>query len=135
LTSRREAVAARGHLEAARTVNKRLASDYHGARLAAAQFENQFLVDLFLSTANMCDGHPVVHNSHGNLAGAGAVISETSLTAGRLAMRQQSEPGGQLIDATPRFLIVPSALETLAEKTITAIQARAVADVTMCLRS
>jgi Caudovirus prohead serine protease len=65
--------------------------------VAAAQFENQFLVDLFLSTANMSDGHPVFHADHGNLAGAGAVISETSLTAGRLAMRQQMEPGGQLI--------------------------------------
>jgi hypothetical protein len=97
--------------------------------VAAAQFENQFLVDLFVSTANMSDGRPPFHADHANLAGAGAVISETSLTAGRLAMRSQTEPGGQLIDATPRYLIVPSALETLAEKTITAIQARAVADV------
>ncbi len=89
--------------------------------VAAAQFENQFLVDLFTSTANISDGHPVFHSTHNNLAGAGAVISEASLTAGRLAMRSQTEPGGQLIDATPRYLIVPSALETLAEKTITSI--------------
>jgi HK97 family phage prohead protease len=97
--------------------------------VAAAQFENQFITDLFTTSANMSDAHPPFHASHGNLAGTGAVISEATLTAGRLAMRQQTEPGGQLIDATPKFLIVPSALETLAEKTITAIQARAVADV------
>lgn len=97
--------------------------------VAAAQFENRFITDLFESTALMSDGHAVFDAAHGNLAGTGGAISETTLSAGRLAMRGQTEPGGQLIDAIPAFLIVPSPLETLAEKTITSIQARAVADV------
>jgi hypothetical protein len=96
---------------------------------SAAAFENEFLVGLFLSTANMSDGHPPFHAAHGNLAATGAAISETTLSAARLAMRSQTEPGGQLIDVTPKFLIVPPALETAAEKILTTIQARTTADV------
>jgi hypothetical protein len=71
----------------------------------------------------MSDTFVVFSAQHHNLAGAGAVISETTLSAGRLAMRSQTDPSGMLIAATPKYLLVPSALETLAEKTVTSIQA------------
>lgn len=44
-------------------------------------------------------------------------------------MRSQTEPSGQLVAAVPRFLLVPAALETLGQKTLTAIQAMQTADV------
>ncbi len=91
--------------------------------IAAADFEAQSLVDILESPPVMSDGFAVFSAQHGNLAGAGAVISETSLSAGRLAMRSQTDPSGMLIAATPKYLLVPSALETLAEKTVTSIQA------------
>ena len=72
----------------------------------------------------MSDGHAVFSSSnHANLAGSGAVISETTLTAGRLALRTQVDQNGTLIAATPRYFLVPPALETLAEKTISQVQA------------
>ena len=97
--------------------------------VAAAAFEAQTLVSVVEANATMKDGHPVFDAAHVNLAGTGAAISETTLTAARLALRSQTEPGGQLVNTTPKYLVVPSAQETLAEKTMTAIQARAVADV------
>lgn len=96
--------------------------------VAAAAFEAQFLVDLVQANPNMSDTHAVFSTEHGNIAASGAAIGETTLSAARLAMRQQTEPGGQRIDATPKFLVVPPALETLAEKTVSAIQANQTAD-------
>jgi Caudovirus prohead serine protease len=90
---------------------------------AAAAFEAQSLVTMLESPPVMSDGFAVFSSQHRNLAGAGAVISETSLSAGRLAMRSQTDPSGMLIAATPKYLLVPPALETLAEKTVTSIQA------------
>ena len=64
-----------------------------------------------------------------NVAATGGALSQDTLTAARLAMRQQTGPGGALIDVTPWAILVPPALETLAEKTITRIRAIQVADV------
>ena len=71
----------------------------------------------------MSDGQNVFDTDHHNLAGSGAALSDTTLSAGRLAMRSQREPSGQLVAAVPRFLLVPAALETLGQKTLTAVQA------------
>ena len=97
--------------------------------LAAAAFENQTLVDLVQSNPVLSDTHPVFHAAHSNLAATGAVISETTLSAARLAMRKQVEMTGVLINVVPKFLLVPANLETLAQKTITSIQATKTDDV------
>lgn len=98
---------------------------------AAAEFERQFLVNLLISQAglgpNMSDGTKLFDASHGNV-NAAAVIGLTSLTAARLLMRQQTGPGGGLISATPKYLVVPSALETIAEQTVASIQATKTSD-------
>lgn len=100
---------------------------------AAAEFEAQFLVDLL--TANngngptLEDGNPLFHASHANKAGAGAVIGETPISTARLAMRTQKGLTGQLIAVTPKFLVVPAALETAAEKFLASIHAAKAADV------
>jgi hypothetical protein len=97
--------------------------------LAAAGFEADRMANLLENAPNMADGDAVFHANHHNLAGSGGAISDTTLTAGRLAMRKQTEPGGQLIDVVPKLLLVPSELETLAEKTVTSIQATQTANV------
>lgn len=97
--------------------------------IAAAQFEAQFLADLVEANANMADGHAVFSSNHANLAGTGAALSDTTLTAGRLAMRQQTDPSGQMIDASPKFLVVPDELESLGQKTLTAVQSIQTSDV------
>jgi hypothetical protein len=103
-----------------------------GARAAA--FESQYLVDLLEGATGVgpvmsSDSKALFHTDHGNLAGAGAAPSDTTLTAARLAMRKQTSPGGELLDIVPRFLVVPPDIETDTIKVLTAIQATQVSDV------
>jgi HK97 family phage prohead protease len=91
--------------------------------VAAANFEAQFLVNVLQANAAMSDTHPVFHAAHGNLAATGAVISQQSLSDARLAMRRQTGLAGEAIEVTPKFLVVPPSLETLAERELTQIQA------------
>lgn len=90
---------------------------------AASEFEAKFLVTLLTSNPTMGDTVALFHADHGNLGtGAGSALSVTSLTAARLAMRlQKGLDGATPIDASPRFLIVPGALETAAEQLLTTI--------------
>jgi hypothetical protein len=95
--------------------------------LAAASFEAQFLVDLLVQGAGlgplMKDGQRLFHSTHGNVSAAGAPPDETTLSAGRLAMRKQTGLGGGLIDIQPFALAVPPDRETASEKLLTAVQA------------
>ncbi|MGP1394174.1 MAG: prohead protease/major capsid protein fusion protein [Inquilinaceae bacterium] len=100
---------------------------------AAMDFESQFLVELLTTGAGsgpvLAEGKTLFHADHANRAGAGGVIAEGTLSAGRLAMRTQKDLTGKPINVRPRFLLVPAALETTAEKLLTAIQAATAADV------
>lgn len=74
---------------------------------AAARLENRLayaqLVGADYSTDN------------GNLqTGAGSVLQASSLAAARTAMRKQRGLGGELLNLSPAFLIVPAALEQTA---------------------
>jgi HK97 family phage prohead protease len=91
--------------------------------VAAANFEAQFLVNVLQANAAMTDSHPVFDAAHGNLAATGTVISQQSLSDARAAMRRQTGLAGELIEVTPKFLVVPTNLETLAERQLTQIQA------------
>ena len=92
--------------------------------IAAAATEAAMLAAAVEDNPAMSDSHNVFDADHHNLAGSGAAISDTTLSAGRLAMRSQTEPSGQLVAAVPRFLLVPAALETLGQKTLTAFRQR-----------
>jgi len=82
---------------------------------AAAEFEAQYLVTLLASNPVMADTKALFHTGHGNLAGTGAAISIASLGTAKQAMRlQKGLDGTTPIDATPKHLIVPAALETIA---------------------
>jgi hypothetical protein len=100
---------------------------------ASADFEGQFLVDLLTAGSGlgplMDDGQRLFHSTHGNVAGTGAVLSPTTLSAARLAMRRQKGLSGRAISVQPKFLIVPPELETIAEQVLTTINATSVTDV------
>ncbi|HPE29813.1 MAG TPA: HK97 family phage prohead protease [Parvularculaceae bacterium] len=97
---------------------------------AARAFENNTLTTLLESNPTMSDTTALFHADHGNLAGTGAPPSETTLGAGRLAMRKQTGLGAaELISVTPKFVLVPAALETSTEKVLSAIQATKTSDV------
>lgn len=91
---------------------------------AAAEFEAGFLATLLASNPAMKDTVALFHANHGNLAGTGAAISVATLGAARQAMRLQKGLDGKTpIDATPRYLVVPAALETVAEQYVAVITA------------
>lgn len=72
----------------------------------------------------MADGKALFHADHKNLAtGAGSALSETSLQAARLAMRMQADPGGTktALNISPKYLIVPAALESVARELMTSV--------------
>lgn len=97
-----------------------------GWGLAAAEWQNGFLVDLLSANAGggpkLADAKNLFHADHANLAGSGAVISDTTLSAARLAMRTMKGLNGTVaINVVPRYLLVPAALETAAEKYLATI--------------
>jgi len=102
---------------------------------AAAAFEAQFLVDLLTSNSGvgptMSDGNPLFDASnHGNYTSSGTAISVDSLGLARKLMRLQTGVDGTtLINAEPRFLLVPASLETTAEKVMAEISAASVDNV------
>jgi HK97 family phage prohead protease len=100
---------------------------------ASADFEAQFLVDLLTAGSGlgptMDDGQRLFHSAHGNVAASGAILSATTLSAARLAMRRQKGLSGRAISVQPKFLIVPPELETTAEQLLTAVNATTTEDV------
>lgn len=95
---------------------------------AARRREADILASLVMANPVMDDGKAVFHADHKNL-GTAAALSETSLSAARLAMSKQTGLAGELIDVTPKFLVVGLDLQTTAEKLLTAIQAATTEDV------
>jgi phage major head subunit gpT-like protein len=80
-------------------------------------------VSLAALGAALSDGLPVFHATHNNL-GTAAALSVESIGSGRLAMRQQTEIGSTVpMGIGPAFLMVPSALETEAERVLAPIAA------------
>jgi hypothetical protein len=100
---------------------------------AAAETEARILVDLLEANSGngptMDDTKALFHADHGNKAGSGAAISDTTLSAARLAVRTQKGLSDQPIRVTPKYLLVPPALETTAEKWLATVAAAKAADV------
>ena len=85
-----------------------------GYAASAARLENRVAYAQLTANPTMPDGTALFHANHGNLAGAGAVISATTLGAGRTAMRLQKGLQSEELGLTPAFLIVPATQEQLA---------------------
>jgi hypothetical protein len=74
------------------------------------RFESNMIYELITSNANSAeDGLPLFDASHNN-TGTGA-ISIPSISAGRKAMRKQTDQAGTKINLEPGFLMGPSDLE------------------------
>lgn len=100
--------------------------------LAAAATEAQLLVDLILANSGngptMSDGKPLFHADHKN-TGTAAALAVNALGTARTAMRKQVGLSGELIDVSPRYLLVPPELETMAEQILTALNPTTPGDV------
>lgn len=99
----------------------------------AAETEARALVTLLEANSGngptLSDSKALFHADHGNKAASGAVISDTTLSAARLALRTQKGIDGRVIRVTPKNLLVPPALETVAEKWLATIAPATAADV------
>lgn len=84
---------------------------------AARNLESNLIWAEITNNAAMGDGTALFHADHGNLDAVGAAISIDSIGAGRAAMRVQTGlDGATLLNISPAYLIVPAALETLADQ-------------------
>lgn len=80
---------------------------------AAKRTLGKFVLDFLRTNPTIYDTKALFHADHGNLGTA--ALSATSVAAGRLAMKAQTEKdSGAVIGIPPRFLWVPDALEQTA---------------------
>jgi len=75
-----------------------------------------FLANIIVSNPLLADGQGVFHAAHSNLAASGAAPSDTTIGAAKLAMRLQTDASGNPIDAPPRYIVIPAALEGTVDK-------------------
>jgi hypothetical protein len=75
-----------------------------------------FLANVIMSNPALADGKAVFHADHNNLAASGAAPADTTIGAGKLAMRLQTDASGNPIDAPPRYIVIPAALEGTVDK-------------------
>ncbi len=82
---------------------------------AAANYESDIVYAILTANAALADGSALFHAAnHANLTSTGTVIDITSLGVARKLMRLQKTPQSVVMNLSPRYLIVPAALETLA---------------------
>ncbi|SEL86641.1 phage prohead protease, HK97 family [Roseovarius azorensis] len=97
---------------------------------AAAQTEASILVATITGNPDMRDGTPVFDASRGNIGTTADTPSKATLAENREAMRLRTGTDGTtIIDAPPRYLLVPADLETDGEEVLAAIYAATTADV------
>lgn len=100
--------------------------------IGARQFQSQKVWALITGNAICPDGNALFSAAHKNLgtgASAASVINDSSLSAGRTAMRRQLDPQGNQLLIVPKYLLVPPELQTTAEKQIRPISAVQTQDV------
>lgn len=88
----------------------------------AREKENETFWGLVIANGLMSDGVAYFAAGHGNLTGVGTAISVASLGVARKLMRLQTDLEGELMNLNPSYLIVPAALETVAEQFVAQIQ-------------
>ena len=96
---------------------------------AAARFESDAAYAPLIANPNMADGVPLFHANHGNLAAAGAGITEASINESEVRMGAQTGLSGEILNVEPRFLIVARKDSLPARKLLTAVQATATSGV------
>ena len=79
------------------------------------------------------DSTALFHSSHNN-TGTG-VIAEQAISDARKALRNQKDIADNRINLRPRFMIVPAALETTAQKFLTGVNPTATQDVNVFANS
>lgn len=89
---------------------------------SASRKEADLVYQVLTSNPALSDGVTLFHADHSNIVAVSGVLSLTILGQARALMRKQKGPAGlQPLNVVPRFLIVPAALETVAEQLIASL--------------
>lgn len=90
--------------------------------MQARQGINRLVYKLVGSNTQIYDGKNLFEADHDNIATTAASLSVESLGRARAAMRKQTNlRGKETLNITPKFLLVPTGLETLAEQLLNSI--------------
>lgn len=85
----------------------------------ARELENILFWNQIIANPVMAeDGNAFFHANHGNLVGSGTVINVANLGIMRAKARVLKDLDGELINLNPNILVVPAALEMVAEQYI-----------------
>ena len=87
---------------------------------SASRLEADKVYDILMNNPAMADGYALFHANHNNLM-TGSALGIDSLGKARAAMRKQKGLQGATLNIVPRFLIVPAALESLAEQLVSSL--------------
>lgn len=87
----------------------------------ARVLESNLVWGQITGNAAMPDGDTLFHANHGNLAPVGSEISVEALGEMRAALRQQTSIDGDYMNLAAAYLLVPTALETEADKFVTVV--------------
>ena len=105
------------------------------ATRGARSFFAGFLVDTLIAYPKLADNVALFHASHGNLAGSGAVPSENTIQAAKLAMRLQKDLSGNPVDAAPRYILHSATLESTVDKLLATLYPTQPADAIVSARN
>lgn len=89
-----------------------------GMGVAAANLESDTVWGVLTANAALSDGVALFHADHDNL-NTSAALAASSLGTMRTAFRLQTGPKGTILNLTPRYIMVPAALENTALQLIT----------------
>ena len=88
---------------------------------SSRDLESELIYKILASNPVMGDGVALFHATHGNL-GTAAAIAVASISEARSKMRLQKGLNGAILNLVPKTLLVPTALETVAEQFLGPIQ-------------
>jgi ATP-dependent Clp endopeptidase proteolytic subunit ClpP len=89
---------------------------------SASRKEADLVYQVLTSNPALSDGVTLFHADHNNIVAVSSALNLTILGQARALMRKQKGPAGlQPLNVVPRFLIVPAALETVAEQLIASL--------------
>jgi hypothetical protein len=87
----------------------------------ARVLESNLVWGQITSNPVMGDGNNLFSAAHGNLETDGDVISIDSLGRARASLRQQTSLDGDFLNLSAQYLLVPTALETIADQFVTVV--------------
>jgi hypothetical protein len=96
---------------------------------AGARLIDDVVYAVLLANAALNDGIALFEAAnHANYVASGAALADTTLSAGRAAMRKQTDLGGSPLNIEPTFLLVPPDLEDTALRLVRSAEVMKVGD-------